>query len=383
MKELAAQIVLIAKEHIKRHENSDSLSIVDINNEHGWYVVVKTEEYKEILRTGLPETRVFVPIGLRLPPDPRWGFLETRKWKVCSIRLRQVWSQGVLLPVYDPTWKVGEDVTEKLGAKPIQDSQVITQIPHILTKWEKIQQKFYTFIFRYFGIKFGKRKQRNPFHYETEIGRIQNYKGFFTQYETDRSEWVYTEKCHGTNSRFLVQKRWFGYTYYVASHRAIKNPAQNGWWQNAGRKKNLSYRMKSYAKKYGLKSFTLYGEIYGPGIQNLTYGVKEQEFILFDAEINKQFANWDALTKIAIELGLTIPPIFYRGPLIIDKLYNYADGPTILGNKMHIREGIVARNCKETPTPGVKGNRCWFKVIGREFDSKSWQFENDNPIMEN
>lgn len=93
----------------------------------------------------------------------------------------------------------------------------------------------------------------------------------------------------------------------------------------------------------------LYGEVYGPGIQDLTYGIPEFQFVAFDLRFDDMWINHDRFTDLLVEAQFTadvhVPrvPVLYYGPYSYDLLRTCAEGQTVLGYEAQIREGLVLR----------------------------------------
>jgi RNA ligase (TIGR02306 family) len=110
----------------------------------------------------------------------------------------------------------------------------------------------------------------------------------------------------------------------------------------------------------------IYGELYGPGIQKLEYGVKELSFRAFDIRINGKFISYDEFEALCSEHGVTRVPLLYRGPYnSIDAVKHYAVGPTTLVDANHIREGFVIKSAIEDTDPEV--GRKILKYIGDQY----------------
>lgn len=110
----------------------------------------------------------------------------------------------------------------------------------------------------------------------------------------------------------------------------------------------------------------IFGEIYGAGVQDLTYGASMAElpgYAVFDvsAEINGQ-VQWINPGAILPEL-MPQAPVLYSGPFDIDHVLKLADGPeTVSGKGLHLREGVVVRPAVERYSQVVSG-RAIAKVV--------------------
>lgn len=90
---------------------------------------------------------------------------------------------------------------------------------------------------------------------------------------------------------------------------------------------------------------TVFGEIFGPGVQDLHYGMKKASFSVFDIYMGKPGGGWflhrDELQEVCDKLGLPRVPVLYSGPFSKAVMEEYTVGKTVAGNDLHIREGIV------------------------------------------
>lgn len=118
-------------------------------------------------------------------------------------------------------------------------------------------------------------------------------------------------------------------------------------------------------ERYGLEGLlskhpgvVLYGEVYGPGIQDLTYGVKEPNVLFFDGyDTNKgKYLDRQAFLSLAESGSLPVVPTLFLGPYGLAPLYTLAEGQTTLAAS-HVREGIVVKPVQER----------WDMTIGRVF----------------
>lgn len=89
----------------------------------------------------------------------------------------------------------------------------------------------------------------------------------------------------------------------------------------------------------------LMGEVYGFGIQDLTYGLKDVSFRAFDIYVGHphggRYLNVDEKIEVFELLGVKMVPILYRGPYSRDIAIEHREGATVEGKGSNIREGIV------------------------------------------
>jgi len=145
-----------------------------------------------------------------------------------------------------------------------------------------------------------------------------------------------TRKIHGTNARFAVVKKvklsfwdkvkkffrvadkWIDYDFCYGSHNVEKGSDSQGYyssdvWREIADKYNIKEKLWNFVKHYLLEDtgsgITLYGEIYGAGIQKgYDYGLEEIKFVGFDIMINGKYL--DTLnTKLILTDFLRLPHV--------------------------------------------------------------------------
>jgi RNA ligase (TIGR02306 family) len=331
-------------------------------------VVVRKGQYK------LNDTVIYAPIDSILPneleakifgPDSK---VKLTKGRIRQIRLRGAVSQGMLI---DPTdtnltnLTEGDDVAEKLG----------------IIKYEPPAPSFQSNLP---GVK----KERNKFYenpYFHQYGGLVNIK-YYPEMFKDGDEVVYQEKIHGSNFRcgYLPQSPknlWQKFLKLIGKFDDFQfcfgsNTVQRQ--HSSKRNTNTYYGKDIYWKmvlKYNLQELvqqgmTLYGEIYGPGVQkNYDYGAKELSLVVFDIKVladDKKSSQWltvDQVKEWCKQRGLAIVPELYRGPHTKELMQQYTKGPSLLGFQP-IREGIVIRDPKETTSYAGKK---FFKLLSEDY----------------
>ena len=210
------------------------------------------------------------------------------------------------------------------------------------------------------------RYQDNPnFHVYYKFPNLKNVPNMFT--EEDLVE--ITRKIHGTNARYGIVKKnklsildrikkffgnnWIEYEFVVGSHNVEKGSDSQGFydtnvWYEIEKKYNIKQKLWDYAKRYGIEfignGITLYGEIYGAGIQKgYDYGLKEIEFIGFDVKENDEYlSTYNAWKVIKNQLELPYVEILYYGDWSQEKQDSFVFNNFIEGTKVP-HEGIVIK----------------------------------------
>jgi len=195
---------------------------------------------------------------------------------------------------------------------------------------------------------------------------IKNVQGMFT--EEDEVE--ITRKIHGTNARYGIVKKkkisiwdkvkrffgneWVEYEYVYGSHNVEKGSDSQGFydtdvWRTIADKYNIREKLWELfivAKElYNInEGITIYGEIYGPGIQkNFDYGLKEIDYVGFDVTINGEYCDTARSWAIQNILGLNYVPTLYYGNWSQEIQDSFVFNTFIEGTKIP-HEGIVIKS---------------------------------------
>ena len=126
----------------------------------------------------------------------------------------------------------------------------------------------------------------------------------------------------------------------------------------------LSHIKYNFEFKEAKFSIMLYGEMFGPTIQDMTYGLKNNlAFRAFDISINNLYLDYDVKMELFNRFNVKTVPILYRGPITASKVTEYTSGPTTVckpeeAGKFKGREGIVISPVKEVYfCPNIRGRK--------------------------
>jgi RNA ligase (TIGR02306 family) len=199
-----------------------------------------------------------------------------------------------------------------------------------------------------------------------DIENIQRYPDIFASGEPV----VLTEKLHGSaclltyvadEGRVLVSSKGFG-----AKSLALKEDPRNLYWR-AVHGRGVPEVAARLAERLGARRVGLFGEVYGAGVQDLTYGADGRRdtlgYAVFDvsAEIDGEVRWLDAAELLAGELPLV--PRLFEGAYDIERVLEFATGrETVSGRDLHLREGVVIRPVSERYSP-VTGRRAIAKAV--------------------
>ncbi|EMF51351.1 MULTISPECIES: RNA ligase (ATP) [Streptomyces] len=202
-----------------------------------------------------------------------------------------------------------------------------------------------------------------------DIENIQRFPDVFTPGE----QVVLTEKLHGTaclvtyfaeDGRVQVSSKGFG-----AKALALKEDPRNLYWR-AVHGHEVAEAASRLAERLGARRVGIFGEVYGAGVQDLTYGADGRRvtlgYAVFDvcADIDGRIRWLDpAELSELLDGELPLVPRLYEGPYAIDRVLEVATGrETVSGRDLHLREGVVIRPATERYSP-VTGGRAIAKAV--------------------
>ena len=104
-------------DEIKPIPNADKIELARVG---GWQVVVSKEDNYKV-----GDKVIYIEIDSRVPSDKEcFAFLQDRKYKVKSIKLRGQVSQGLIMPLSilpNKEYELYDDVTDILGIEKIEN----------------------------------------------------------------------------------------------------------------------------------------------------------------------------------------------------------------------------------------------------------------------
>ncbi|WP_309060158.1 RNA ligase (ATP) [Streptomyces sp.] len=199
-----------------------------------------------------------------------------------------------------------------------------------------------------------------------DIENVQRYPEVFTPGEPV----VLTEKLHGSaclltyvadEGRVHVSSKGFG-----SRSLALKEDPRNLYWR-AVRGHGVAEVAAELAERLGARRVGVFGEVYGAGVQDLTYGADGRRdtlgYAVFDvsAEIDGRVRWLDAAELLQGRLPLV--PRLFEGPYDSERVLEIATGrETVSGRELHLREGVVIRPAVERYS-AVTGGRAIAKAV--------------------
>jgi RNA ligase (TIGR02306 family) len=278
---------------IKAIPNADNIEQVVVG---GWNAITKKGEFKEGDLTVIATTDAVIPEAF----SEKMGVTSylRKGGRVRTVKLRGVYSECLIIPTkyipgYGDRYQDGDDMMEKFGI--VKYEPPVRQVQ--LAGGRKIKYK------------------DNPnFHVYYKFPNLKNVAGLFT--EEDLVE--ITRKIHGTNARYGIVKKtklslldkikkffgnkWIEYEFIVGSHNVEKGSESQGFydtnvWYDIEKKYDIKKKLWDYVKSNTMEpeigdGITLYGEIYGAGIQKgYDYGLTEIKFVGFDVKENSEYLS--------------------------------------------------------------------------------------------
>ena len=370
----------------------------------GWWVIVRKDQFK------VGDLAIYIEVDARVPADnPAFEFLAKRDFKVKTLKMCKVVSQGLLMEPEDFGWTLnepaqfcggvetinangdtlaeGDFLTERLGityADP-EDNKRKANTEDKYQKMKHRHPKIFKSKFAKWMMKtqfgrdimfffFGKKKDnKHSFPYwvvKTDEERCQNMPFLFPG--DPNTYWYATEKIDGTSTTFTMKRKKIGKPEFLVCSRNVVFDIPN---------KACFYETNVYlemAEKYNVKSVladilkndasldfvTLQGETYGKDIQKRDYGMNHHDFMAFNLIFGYKNGTIIRLNPIRMTAFLakynipTVPIVDTKFviPSTCDELLKIATGKSVVDGGM--REGLVFRS---------KDGARSFKAVSNEF----------------
>jgi RNA ligase (TIGR02306 family) len=326
-------------------EGADNIELAVVG---GWNCITKKGEQKVGDLVMIATTDAIIPFEL----SEKMGVTNylRKGGRVRTVKLRGVYSECLIIPIthipFMENYYEGKDMMNVMEIYKYEPP--VKQIQ--LASGKKI------------------RYQDNPnFHVYYKFPNLKNVPGMFT--EEDLVE--ITRKIHGTNARYGIVKKnklsffdkvkkflrladkWIEYEFVVGSHNVEKGSDSNGFydtnvWYEIEKKYDIKNKLWKYVRAYEPAvigdGVTLYGEIYGAGIQKgYDYGLKEIEFVGFDIKGNGEYLpTYNAWSIIEKQLELPYVKVLHYGNWSQEVQDKYVFNNFIKGTKVP-HEGIVIK----------------------------------------
>jgi RNA ligase (TIGR02306 family) len=344
MTEWRNEIVQI--ENVHKHPNADNLDIVTVLGDYP--VITKHNEYKPGDLACYISENTLVPdidIFYFLAPCVMEKYFENGEFKgrptaekkyplgkvpekyriVYSKKIRGEYSEGLLLPVPNNDFKLGDSVVDFFGLQKVDEKEeeetVGKQKAKSVNSWAPATRKPETWDLPYYDI--------DPLR--SNLNRL-----------WPSEEVALTLKCHGS----FYSVTHDGTELWVKSRKVFKKETENSPWWKVVRYYNLKEKLKAYpmfsfwAEIVGHQNTKAYQFLYDAEVENNEVLAKLHFFHIYDVEKRRKL-HYDDTRTILKDLGLPIVKQLYRGPWLgKEKMYKFAEGPDPI-NPKHVREGFV------------------------------------------
>lgn len=352
----------------------------------GWKVIVsKNDNFK------VGDKCVYFEVDSLCPSnDPRFAFLESKNYKIKTIKMCKVYSQGLIMPLssfteFNEDIPVFTDVTDILGVKyyvaednirKSSDKNIqLTISPRYQWLYKKKFIKnllHYKWFRKIFFMIFKNRKKVNakafptnfPYIHKTDEERVENMT-WVLGYDKPL---IVTEKIDGTSCTYILERKKHNkFEFYVTS----RNVRQLSPEQDCYHESNIYWEL---AKKYDIENHLMhyleinpelqYVCIQGEGagsVQGNPLKLKENRLFVFNF-IRSDVGRISSIEgkKIITEWEMEWVPIldteFYM-PSTMEEIKLYSDGKSVVNPNVK-REGIVLRD----PISDLS-----FKSVSREY----------------
>ena len=354
----------------------------------GWWIIVAKADN---IKPG--DMCVYFEVDSKVPAtDERFAFLEKRNYKVKTLKMCKVFSQGLLMPLglfpeIKPETPVHTDVTDLLKIRYAVDEDNERKANKV-NKDKKYQsmaarnaklfkkKPFRWLMKREWGRKllfafFGKKKDNPrgwpthfPYIHRTDEERIENLP-WVLGYERPL---IVTEKLDGTSTTFILERKGRNkYEFYVLSRNVRQADEKqecyhdhNIYWDMAF-KYDIENKLREYLEAHPELTYVcIQGESVG-SVQGNPLKLKEDDFYVFNFINSKDGRIPAPIARVGIEqMGMKWVPILdiqFMMPTDMEEFKQIATAPSVI-NPNVMREGIVLRD----PT-----NDFSFKNVSREY----------------
>lgn len=314
MSSLFVPITVIEK--ILPHSNADALELAHVL---GWQIVVKKGAHQ------VGERVVYFPIDTVLPLElsERIGVTKyLSKQRIKCARLRGEPSFGLIIPLEDERWQIGENVAEFYGA----------------TKYEPPIR-----------VGAGDAEQEHPLFQEySDIENMRNFPDIFAVGETV----LLSEKIHGSNVRVgMIEGELMAGSKAVRRKRPADDKFATSIYWFPLTIESVRSLLEHFAATH--RQVILFGEVYGSKIQSFHYGHKGTlGFRAFDLLIDGTYMDWPSFITTCQQYGLETAPLVATIRFSLAGVKHYSEGQTLLMEQgAHMREGVVVRPLHERTDP--------------------------------
>lgn len=372
----------------------------------GWRVIVQKGQFN------VGDPAIYFEIDSRVPKDKEcFAFLEKRNYKVKTLKMCKVLSQGLLMHAEDFGWNIifdgtktpyiydGEKVhyaddesrflTKILGVTYADDEDNQRKAPSVdkykkmaqrhpaifkkpFVRWLMKRQWGRKLMFFFFGKKKDKKNGWPTWVSKTDEERIQNMPWILK----DDGVWIATEKIDGSSTTFTMKRGKRGKNeFYVCSRNvcfdSVDKPCYydtNIYWEMAQKYDMYNVLTKLLEKYPNSEWVTIQGETYGAGVQKRDYSIEGHDFKAFNLILSEcgRLSTIDMQNILENEMNIPCVPIMsvihINKFIDVDDILNFAAGNSMVDGLP--REGIVFRSWDGTKSFKAVSNSFLLKYHG-------------------
>ena len=342
---------------------------VEYARTNGWWVIINKADNLQV-----GDKCVYFEVDSKVNPlDERFAFLEKRDYRIKTIKMCKVYSQGLLIPLsHFPELgdlDVNTDVTDALKVIYYEpaDNQRKANAPDPNAKYLSMAARHYKLakkkwfrwlmkrqwgkrlLFVFFGKKKDNPKGFPTFISKTDEERVENQPWRIG----DGKTYLCTEKLDGTSCTYALERKGKNkFEYYVCSRNVRQKDRDqecyhesNIYWELED-KYSIEYYLKDYLIQFPeLKWVCIQGEGVG-NVQGNPLKLKENDLYVFNFKDSARGRYSSETGKELIEgWGMKWVPIIgeVQMPDTMEELKALADGPSTV-NPDVLREGFVYRS---------------------------------------
>lgn len=194
---------------------------------------------------------------------------------------------------------------------------------------------------------------------------------------------VYTEKIHGSNFQLIVSPTPMADEIFCDGHVAVcskglganglafkDNAANNGnvFVQGAKKFAPIIGNLIELAKRNNVR-YNIFAEVFGAGIQDLTYGQKGITVKVFDVYVKDtdggHWMSWHELQAFCLALNIPMVPVLAVEKFSLDRARELSEGKTEVDGADQIREGVVVKPLIERTNADI--GRVILKYVGEQY----------------
>lgn len=359
---------------------------VEYARTNGWWVIINKADN---LTVG--DKCVYFEVDSKVNPlDERFAFLEKRDYRIKTIKMCKVYSQGLLIPLSTfpelGDLDVNTDVTDALKVVYYvpEDNQRKSNSVDPMAKYRSMaarhaklaRKKWFRWLMkrdwgrRLLFVFFGKKKDTPkgwpthfPFIHKTDEERCEN----LPQMLGYDKPLIVTEKLDGTSTTFILERKGKKFEFYVLSRNVRQKDEKqscyhdhNIYWDMAF-KYNIEEVLKNMlALRPDLQYVCIQGESVG-SVQGNPLKLAEDDFYAFNF-IDSDRGRWPSNegAELLDKYGIKWVPILDTNFMMPDDMETFKQMATAKSvvNPAVMREGIVLRD----PTTDFS-----FKNVSREY----------------